>query len=316
MNNSVLKHLLKKYSSGSANSVERFLINKWYNSFTDLGDQTPGLETIDLELETKTRMFSKIKTHSKISVKLWHQQAAVRIAASLFFLSLLAWWLYPYQHAEKLNATAYHTVKGQIKKITLPDRTQIWMNGNSTLAILPGYAIEFRKVKLIGEAYFQVTHNPEKPFIIVSDKIETQVLGTSFNVSAYPRLNNIEVAVTTGKVSVSKDGQLLGSLTPGKGIAYNKQSQKAKLVDLDINTLLNWRNGQVMLDNVSFEEMAEKFDNMFNIGLYSADRTVKQLRFRLMINKKLPMKENLKIITGIHQLKFRETNEHRIEIYK
>lgn len=316
MNDSILKRLLKRYSSGSASSVERFLVDSWYSSLTNLGNQTPGLETAELEVETKSRMFSNITAHGHMANKLWYQQPVVRIAASLVLVSVLIWLLYPYQKEVQLSAGIYHTSKGQIKKITLADRTEIWMNGNSTLAVLPNYASKVRKVKLIGEAYFQVTHNLEKPFIIVSDDIETQVLGTSFNVSAYPKLNHIEVAVTTGKVSVSKAGQLLGSLLPGKGIQYNKQSHQVKLLDLDTTTPLNWRNGQVILDDVNFDELAAQFDNMFNLSLYSTDQTVKQLRFRLMLNKKLPMKENLKIITGIHHLKFRETNEHRIEIYK
>jgi transmembrane sensor len=316
MSGSILKRLLKRYTSGTANSAERFLVDRWYHSFAEQGSTTPGLETEAQELETKNRMFSKIRTHDNITVKLWYKRPFVHIAASLVLVSIFAWLMYPQQQTAELKATIYQTAKAEIKKITLADRTEIWLNGNSQLTVLTGYAGKFRKVKLTGEAYFQVKHNPESPFIIASDGIETQVLGTSFNVSAYPKLKTIEVAVNTGKVSVSKSGLLLGSLTPGQGIQYDKLSQQAKRINVNTNTLLNWRNGQVMLENVSFDELAEKFSNMFNINLYTSGKTVKQLRFRLMINRKLSMKENLKIITGIHHLKYQETNEHEIEIYK
>lgn len=316
MSGSILKRLLKRYSSGTANSAERFLVDCWYNSFADQGPKTPGLETEALELETKNRMFSKIMAHEHITVKLWHQRPFVRIAASLMMVSLFAWLMYPQQQTAELRATVYQTAKAEIKKITLADRTEIWLNGNSQLTVLTGYAGKFRKVKLTGEAYFQVIHNPESPFIIASDGIETQVLGTSFNVSAYPKLKTIEVTVNTGKVSVSKSGLLLGSLTPGQAIRYDKLSQQAQRINVDANSLLNWRNGQVMLENVSFDELAEKFGNLFNVNLYTSDKNIKQLRFRLMIDRKLSMKENLKIITGIHHLKYRETNKHEIEIHK
>lgn len=315
MSGSILKRLLKRYSSGTASEAERFLVEKWYGSFGDLGDQIPGLESFELATETKNRMFNKINSRTQKPLRQWYQQPAIRIAASLVIVTSIILLLIPYKQSEKPDLLIYQTVKGENKKITLPDSTLVWLNANTRLEVLSDYAGDFRKVNLVGEAYFQVRPDPERPFIITSGELQTKVLGTSFNVSAYPVLSDIKVAVNTGKVSVSKGNQSLATLTPGKAIHYNRQTQQVMLIEEGGATQSSWRNGRVMLDDASFDELALRFGNMFNTTLSSRENAVRQLRFRLMIDNTLPMEDNLKIITGIHQLKFRKTNENEIELY-
>lgn len=313
MSNPILRRLLKRYADGKANKAERFVVDRWYDSFKELGDLTPGIETEEKAASKEEKMYLKIIA-ARRTVKSWYLRPQFSIAASLLIIATLTFIFYPKKQSLQ-DLAFYHTEKGKTQTVMLPDSTIVWMNAGSELRVLAGYGKTLRKVALQGEAYFQVKHNKSVPFVIATDKLNTQVLGTSFNVSAYKNLPGIEVVVRTGKVSVSNGNKLLGMLTPGKAIVYDKQSQLSKLFIQDAEATIAWRSGKIMMDHASFHELTEKFDNTFDVRLVSRDEKVKGLKFRLMLDKSLPLEENLNVITDIHQLKYRRINAHEIELY-
>ncbi|TZF82517.1 hypothetical protein FW774_13480 [Pedobacter sp. BS3] len=99
----------------------------------------------------------------------------------------------------------------QTYEVCLPGR----FNGNT------------REVYLTGEAFFQVTHNPQKPFIAHTDGLNTCVLGTSFNINAYPQLAQVRVSVATGKASVTANHKVLAMLAANQQVAYTKATNIA-----------------------------------------------------------------------------------------
>lgn len=316
MSHSILKKLLRKYLKRSANRAERFIVDTWYSSFRELGDLTPGIETEEKSAEKEEKMFNKIMTGKK-TIKLWYQRAEFKIAASLLIVTSVSLIFYTRNNNKQSTDSmiVYHTKKGETKKVILPDSTTVWLNAATDLKVAARYGKDFRKVDLHGEAYFEVKHNTAVPFIISTGKLRTQVLGTSFNVSAYDGLNLIDVLVRTGKVSVSDERKLLGTLTPGKAIHFDKQKLAATISTEDAEIGTDWRNGKTMLNRVTFEELAERFDNIFNARLFTKDKNIRKLQFRLILDKSVPLQENLNVITDIHQLKYRKINEHEIELY-
>lgn len=311
----ILKRLLKRYHAGTASKAERFIVDRWYDSFDADVPAIPGITDQFSSEETATRIFSKIKTKAPISRNYF--RAGIKMAASILLVSALILLFHrPWQPAPHLDAVIFRTEKGQIKKILLTDSTSVWLNANSTLEILPEFGGTYRKVKLDGEAYFEVKHDTKHPFIIASSELNTQVLGTSFNISAYQHQDKIKVTVNTGKVSVSRGKNLLGTLNPGKAIQYNKLDQRIILGNEDPELLTAWRKGRTLLNNASFAELAETFSNTFNIELNSADKNIHLLQFRLTLDRNLSVDENLKLISGIHQLKFRRTKNNGIAIYR
>jgi transmembrane sensor len=311
----ILKRLLKRYQAGTAGKAERFIVDRWYDSFDSEPPMIPGIADQLTSEETASRIFSKIKTKAPASRNYF--SPVLKIAASLLLVSALVFLFHqPRQPAAHLSTVIFRTEKGQIKKILLADSTRVWLNANSILQVLPGFQGAYRKVKLEGEAYFEVKHDTKRPFIIASSELNTQVLGTSFNISAYHQRDKIKVTVNTGKVSVSRGGNLLGMLNPGRAIQYNKGDRSIMLSDEDPELLTAWRSGRTLLNNASFTELSETFNNTFNVELSSADKNIHQLQFRLTLDRNLSVDENLKLISGIHQLKFRRTKNNGIEIYR
>lgn len=133
--------------------------------------------------------------------------AVLKVAASVtLFLgfSLLAYFFYTDARDQTANTVTKTTVAGQKSTITLADGTTIRLNSESSLVYPESFDGDIRSVQLVGEAFFDVAHDEKRPFIIKSGDLVTTVLGTSFNISAFPD-EDIEVTVASGKVAVSTD---------------------------------------------------------------------------------------------------------------
>ncbi|MBX3255310.1 MAG: FecR domain-containing protein [Chitinophagaceae bacterium] len=125
------------------------------------------------------------------------------------------------------NLVTVHTSTGESKVVKLPDGTKIWMNPSSSLEYPMVFSNQEREVRLSGEAFFEVAHNPHKPFIIHSGALQTKVLGTSFNIQAYDSQENIAVTVVTGRVKVSNDKRVDSiELLPNQRVVFDKKTDK------------------------------------------------------------------------------------------
>ena len=108
-----------------------------------------------------------------------------KIAASFFFMVSVGLTIYFFtQPEENFRLTEYRSGPGEVKKIVLTDGSNVWLNNYSLLLAIEPFQGETRNVRLIGEAYFEVKHNAEKPFIVETGNLKTEVLGTSFNINA------------------------------------------------------------------------------------------------------------------------------------
>ena len=107
------------------------------------------------------------------------------------------------KHEGNTLAIKVNTGTAQRKTIQLPDGTQVWLSPSTLVEYPSVFEGAARKVKLSGEAFFEVAHDASHPFIITSDNIQTKVLGTSFNIQAYHNQKKIAVMVVTGKVKIS-----------------------------------------------------------------------------------------------------------------
>lgn len=304
---------MKRYDEGTASRAERFIVDRWYDSFTGNDQKIPGIEDEQIAAETAGRIFSRIKLN--VIFKPWYRRTGYQAAGSIAVISALLLGFYT-QYQSAHTSLVYQTPKGQTQKIMLKDSTYVWLNANSRLEVLPGFTRDTRKIKLTGEAYFEVKHDQAHPFIIVSQAIHTQVLGTSFNISAYPNLNQIRVTVRTGKVSVSNEKNLLSTLIPGRSLRYDRGDHKITVTNEDPELSIAWRDGRTLINDATFDELADIFSNTMNMKLITRDQSIRDLQFRLSLDKKISVEENINLIAGIHQLKYRRIQKYVIELYK
>lgn len=147
----------------------------------------------------------------------------------------------PAEKAQHITATTWQTVKnesGNTRKILMPDGTAIWLTPYSTLSYNMPYGTVSRKVQLEGEAYFEVAPDEQHPFTVYTGSIVTRVLGTTFNIEAYPAEPAIRVSLTSGKVMVSNTDSLqqqkIRVLQPGHMLAYYRGNHAMELMPLAV----------------------------------------------------------------------------------
>jgi len=148
--------------------------------------------------------------------------------------------------------------------VNLPDGSRVELNRNSELSYAPSFDDQRREVILKGEAFFDVSHNPQKPFIIQVDEARVEVLGTSFNIRGANENNNVEVTVQTGTVKLSgpdKTGTV--KLKAGeKGIYSRESGSTVQQTNDDVN-FLAWKTQKIIFNNASLQTVAATLSHVY-----------------------------------------------------
>ena len=214
--------------------------------------------------QVSTYYLHKDKDHSR-----WY----LKIAASLLILLAVgaAIWFFPEPEkpavAEAVPLVIKRTGKGEKLNVRLPDGSQVKLNANSVLIAPERFEKGSRQVKLEGEALFDVSEDPARPFTIVSGEVQTQVLGTSFNVRAYQEEQTVEVAVVSGKVSVQGSGAEEVFLLPNEVSLYDNNSRSLSTRQQDISDLIAWSKNILIFDGDTEAEVWTKLENWFGVNI-------------------------------------------------
>jgi transmembrane sensor len=170
-----------------------------------------------------------------------------------------------------------------VNEYELPDGSVVSLNCHSKIQFPKQFKKKKREVILIGEAYFDVEFNPEKPFIINAGNVQLKVVGTSFNVSAYPENEKVEVVVETGKVQVSqKDGKMIQKheeimLSPGeKGIILQKSNHLKRSRNTDPNYLA-WKTHNFVFNKTPLSQVIECLKKVYHIEIELKDNELREL---------------------------------------
>jgi len=168
----------------------------------------------------------------------------LRMAAVLIFL-IAAVWGGRLLFAPSAPDQIEYAADSDKRLIELPDGSRVWLRHNGSLEFPHEFKGNERRVKLSGEAYFEVAHNPAQPFRVeLSAGGFVEVLGTQFNVCAQPRLDETSVLVRTGKVRFSPDGKSEGALlTKSQKAVFSRQNAKVKVAQVASFNELAWQTG-------------------------------------------------------------------------
>jgi transmembrane sensor len=171
---------------------------------------------------------------------------------------------------------------GKTSELILPDGSRVWLNAGSRLIYPEFFADKTREVLLIGEAFFEVEHNVKQPFIVQTSDIRIKVLGTRFNVSAYPSDHVIETVLTQGKVSLEQNNSGMFTetteLNPGQLAVFNrtKGTTLLRVVDVENHTL--WQEGLLKFESTDLNRLTKKLERYFNIRFNYSDPMLGTIR--------------------------------------
>lgn len=173
-----------------------------------------------------------------------------------------------------IQSTALNTLRvpnGGQYKVLLSDGSSAWLNAGSQLRYPTSFASDKREVELIGEAYFEVAHNPKKPFYVRTKDQNIQVLGTGFNISAYPNAST-STTLAHGKVRVTGAGKQTVILRPGEQ-AYETQG-RLQQKKADVNSIIAWKNGIFSFKRSDLQEITAQLERWYDIDVVFTDATM------------------------------------------
>lgn len=204
-----------------------------------------------------------------------------RVAAILFLpvLSILLYTTFSDKGSYKVNTSELEVEApaGSRMNFVLGDGTRVWLNHGGKLKYPYQFDGKERKVQLTGEAYFEIAHNQEIPFIVETDHFDVKATGTEFNVSAYPDDEMQSTTLVEGKVFIySKDDHKeLKELSPNQSLLYSGETAKYQLENGNIEKYVAWKNGLLIFKNDEITNIARKLAKWYNVDVEIMDEKAK-----------------------------------------
>jgi transmembrane sensor len=188
--------------------------------------------------------------------------------------------------------------------IHLPDGSTVLLNKNSRLDYPRVFSDTTREVVLSGEAYFDITHLAGRPFIVHTGKLNTRVLGTAFNIRAYPEDKAIAITVTSGKVQVSNERVSVGMLTADQQMRYDVSSEAIIQEKVDVRPLVAWRPSEVSFDDITMEEAARRLGEWLGVTVHFVKPALKDCRVTASFYREDQLEEILTVLCAVNQMSY------------
>ncbi len=257
---------------------------------------------VDLSLELKKYQTNQAweKVHSRINeqsapekskLKYLISHPLFRIAAAVLFAAMLIVSGYEvlYNSAGSKKMMEVSATNQILNMFALPDGTLVSLNTDTKIKYPQTFTGNIREITIEGEAFFEVVPNKDKPFIIHARNAQIKVLGTSFNVNAYPSAKSIEVVVETGKVhflnkttKANETDELI--LTPGeKGTLIFSSNSLLKSTNLNPN-FLAWKTHNLIFKAAPLAEVIENLGKVYNVNIQLADPKLNELLLSAQFN--------------------------------
>ncbi|MEQ7798616.1 FecR domain-containing protein [Pedobacter sp. ASV1-7] len=291
MNDDVLQKLVKKYLNDECSPQEIQRLHEWYNSFDEDQDIIDFLTPEQLQ-QLRQRLISRIRKN--ISADLEASQAIVNrnrssnkntyIITGIAATVLLVVGLFLFRSSDTISPlrsmsaeiVVFNTSKS-IQKVMLEDSSIVWLNPNSKIVYPRKFLAASRELHMHGEAFFEVTPDANRPFIIYSDNIVTRVWGTSFLVRSVEGVQE-EVSVVTGKVSVrlqEQDDNAQIMLTQDQKATFFKADNLLKKgEELKKSPVRIWQKTTLSFDNVPLRDVLKILNKKFMMNINSTDESL------------------------------------------
>ena len=311
-------NILEKYIRGSISEEEYNELQQQIQNDSDssVGDMLNECWQKDLNIHVMPRA-AKERTRRQIDEKIkkdirriWFKRAST-IAASILIPVLIISTVYFYKEMDhyKQIPNIVSVNKGQRAGITLPDGTIVHLNSESKLTYTPDFNGKLREVVLEGEAFFEVTPNKEKPFIVKTSVFDVEVLGTSFNVSVYNDENIVETALMEGKVKLTMKGcpSKPVYLTPSQKFIYSRSDRQGTISIMEGDTELAWKQGILAFSAEPLEEVFRKIERWYGVTMHYDKESLVNDNFTGQF-KMISIQEMMNILRMHYNLKFKIEN--------
>ncbi len=248
-------------------------------------------------------------------IRIKSKRGWLRIAAAamiIFSGSALYWYLdnksgnEPTPHAVTANLVkpgdSLRVNKKQI--IHLPDGSTVILNADSRLDYPSAFPRKTREIFLSGEAYFDIKRDPKKPFLVHTGKIVTKVLGTAFDIKAYPGDESIKVTVTRGKVQVLNENKSLGLISANQQISFSRKTEAYIEKSVDSRVIVAWKPEEIAFNDITMADAAKRIEQRFGTSVEFINPAIKNCRVTATFSEDDMLEEILTVICGVTRSDF------------
>ena len=255
---------------------------------------TASYPELEKRLKSHTRRLTLIRTFSA--------------AAAVALLCLSVWTAYLYMQPVTIQTVS---TLAETRTVCLPDGSTVTLNHYSSLSYPEKFKSDKREVKLNGEAYFEVNKNKKHPFIVQTETIDVQVLGTHFNVESYPDDPEVKTTLLEGSVVVSnKANSVRMVLKPNESAIYNKVKKSMTLEVSDrAAEEIAWRNGELVFTNLPLQEIARQLSNTFGVNISIADKALQNYRITARFSDGEGLDQILDLLHTVGKFNYSHNNE-------
>lgn len=272
---------IKSYSTKGFQIMDKDLLVRFFEGCTSLEEEMRIREWMEASSENREaffkerKMFDAITLFAEEDAKTFTSKPAVfkgnlfrklvEMAAVIAITIGVTVFYQQFSNKQQLLAIQKIMVPaGQRINLELSDGTVVWLNSRTKIEYPASFVGDDRKVKLDGEAYFEVAKDKNKPFIVETTKGDIEVLGTKFNIEAYSEDNTFAVALMEGAVKVVRENNAY-NLRPNQ-LAYLKDD-KVCIASIEDCNLYRWREGLICFKNESFPNIIKKFEKYYGVNI-------------------------------------------------
>ncbi len=275
---SIIKgHFAHDFPEEIRDRVERMLSDEHFAAEKDqaLNEVWDAIESAKPESCDK-RMLARMKREIGMKPSVRPARVLRRVAAVLVPLFVLGavYWSYTQRvrvvdtEVEEVRIAEVTALYGETRFLILPDGTRVWINAGSTLKYSEDMGEGERIVELEGESYFAVEKDPSRPFRIKTGHLTVTVLGTQFNVEAYPDRSLTLVTLDEGKVSLDAGDGSREELTPGRQFSLNNATGESEIrpfEELGLENASGWKSGSLYCYRMSLPEILEAIERKYDV---------------------------------------------------
>lgn len=332
--------IISAYLSGKATAEECRELEKWVK-------QSPDNNCYFQEMRNIWQVMNPAFTPSEIDVYKAEKNILANIAATkrnivhtilvywqrvaailLLPLLILCTYFYLNKESDLYDTMEYQVVKsphGTFSEVRLPDGTNVWLNGGSSLK----YPLAFRKgerdVFLNGEGYFEVHSDKENPFIVKTDQITLRATGTAFNVEAYNTDSITAVTMVNGKIDVAFGNSSPVAMVPGERASFNNQTKQCLIAKTDPYKWYAWKDGLMIFRDDPLSYVFKRVGLTFNVNIELKDPSLANAPYRATFEYE-SLDEILRLLEMSAPLQFKQNKrvkdknntyeKQTIEVYK
>ena len=254
----------------------------------------------------KTEKKLGFKNRSKFNISFGF---VYKIAATVLLILSLGYISYQHFNLKTgVSLNEYVSLPGEVKEFVLSDGTKVWLNSKTVLIASEPFVEENREVLLIGECYFEVARNEEKPFIIKTSSLRTTVLGTHLNISAHPGDTNTEVSLYEGKVELSDKNkpEYKMVMKPGQKVSFSNDEKNFYTKSNELEKPAEWREGILRFYDEDLNSISKKLERKFMTQIFIMDDEVGKLRFTASFDTE-PVDKILNLLCEAHEFQTLKT---------